>query len=67
MIFFSENNNLINNCNIIKHFQISNFDLDNVKYVMDYIYNYIINNINYSKKSETVSLKKKTVKTKCCY
>ena len=36
---------LQNDCNLINHFEISCLDIDNVNYVMDYIYNYVINNI----------------------
>ena len=64
---FEEKNSNINECNIIKHFQISVFDSDNVKYVMDYIYTYIINNIPLKTKNDIIFLKENITKNSCCF
>jgi Ras-related protein Rab-6A len=54
--------------NIIKYFEISCFDKDNINYVMDYIYNYIINDPNFDKHKceDNVKLVKKSTFFRCC-
>lgn len=47
------------NENILKYFEISTHDINNVNYVLDYIFNQVINKFeNLSKKDETVNSKK---------
>lgn len=55
-------------CNLINYFEISCLDIDNVNYVTDYIYNYVINNINEVSDDNLIILDGK-IKTKkyCCF
>ena len=60
--------NLQNDCNVINHFEISCLDIDNVNYVMEYIYNYVINNIHKCDDDNIIMLDGE-IKTKkyCCF
>ena len=59
---------LQNECNLINHFEISCLDIDNVNYVMEYIYNYVINNIKKDSDDDIIILDGE-IKTKnyCCF
>ena len=56
--------------NIVNHFEISCFEQDNINYVMDYIYNYIINDPNFILKDDeknSVNLINEVKQSKCCF
>tara|TARA_Y100000991_G_C21957049_1_gene342604 strand:+ start:830 stop:1417 length:588 start_codon:yes stop_codon:yes gene_type:complete len=57
-----------NDFNLIKYFEISCLDIDNVNYVMDYIYNYVVNNIKKDYIDDIIILDGQIKTTKyCCF
>ena len=61
-------NELQKECNIINHFEISCFDIDNINYVMDYISNYVVNNIKKSSEDNIIILDdQRKNKKNCCF